>query len=243
MLLTTSVPYLIFWFQTPADHRYSWILPPYPEDSFGYMAWSQQAAHGSLLFRMKYTGLPQSSFLFQPFFLICGWISRLFGCDIGIVHWALKAVGVVLFFVAFYKYTDWLELRFRSIVASVLVGISSGVGGLFAFFGLVDRWRIVPADLGMPKMSTYWSLLWNPLFPCSLTLIMLIIYWLDRGTRNARKINFWLGQPLMHPSVCLRGDHYLCAKGTGCTGISVFLASLRPLRGTGIDIAASRVAT
>jgi hypothetical protein len=194
MLLTTSVPYLIFWFQTPADHRYSWILPPYPEDSFGYMAWSQQAAHGSLLFRMKYTGLPQSSFLFQPFFLVCGWISRLFGCDIGIVHWALKAVGVVLFFVAFYKYTDWLELsRFRSIVASVLVGISSGVGGLFAFFGLVDRWRIVPADLGMPEMSTYWSLLWNPLFPCSLTLIMLIIYWLDRGTRNARKINFWLG--------------------------------------------------
>src|SRR5271165_7226117 len=108
MVLATSVPYLFFWFRTPADHHYSWILPPYPEDSFGYMAWSQQAAHGKLLFQLKYTALPHSAFLFHPFFLICGWTSRLCGgLDIGIVHWGLKAVGVVLFFTVFYKYTDW----------------------------------------------------------------------------------------------------------------------------------------
>jgi hypothetical protein len=203
MVLTTSVPYLACWFQTPADHRYSWILPPYPQDSFAYMAWSQQAAHGSLLFKLKYTALPHSAFLFHPFFLVCGWISRLFGCDIGIVHWALKAVGVMLFFVVFYRYTDCLGLsRFQSIVASVLVGISSGFGGLFAFLGLlnqgpivglVNQGQIVPTDLWMPEVSTYWSLLWNPLFPYSLTLIVLIIYWLERGTRDARKIDLWLG--------------------------------------------------
>jgi hypothetical protein len=193
VVLATSAPYLVFWFQTPADHHYLWILPPYPQDSFAYMAWSQQAAHGSLLFQLKYTALPHSPFLFQPFFLICGWISRLFACDVGIIHWVLKAVGVVLCFAVFYVYTDWLELsRFQSIVASVLVGISSGFGGLFAFLGLADRRQIVPADLWMPEMSTYWSFLWNALFPYSLTLIVLIIYWLDRGTRDARKKDFWL---------------------------------------------------
>jgi len=192
MVVTTSLPYLVFWFWTPRDRHYSWILPPYPEDSFAYMSWSKQAEHGRLLFQIKYTGLPNSPFLFHPFFLVSGWISRLFGWDIGIVHWQLKAVGVTLFFVVFYRYLDLVELsRFRSVVASALVGISSGFGGLFVLLGLVDRWRIVPADLGMPEMSTYWSFLWNPLFPYSLTLIVLIIYWLDRGTRDAREIDLW----------------------------------------------------
>jgi hypothetical protein len=194
MVLATSVPYLVFWFHTPAGYHYSWILPPFPEDSFAYMAWSRQAVNGSLLFQLKYTALPHAAFLFQPFFLVGGWISRLFGCDIGIVHWALKAVGVVLFFAAFYKYTDYLGLsRFQSIAASVFVGVSSGFGGLFAFLGLAKQWHIVPADLWMPEVSTYWSLLWNPLFPYSLTLIVLIVYCLDRGTRNARQSDFWLG--------------------------------------------------
>lgn len=215
MVLTTSVPYLVYWARTPADHRYSWILPPYPQDSFAYMAWSQQAAHGSLLFKLKYTSLPHSAFLFHPLFLVCGWITRLFGCDVGIVHWAVKAIGVMLFFVVFYKYNDDLGLdRFQSIAASVLVGISSGFGGLLALMGFVNQGQIValvnqgqiaPTDLWMPEVSTYWSLLWNPLFPYSLTLMVLIIYWLDRGTREVRKLDFWLGGfatgvlALMHP--------------------------------------------
>src|SRR5208282_1376621 len=83
-----------------------------------------------------------------------------------------------------------------------LVGISSGFGGLLALMGFVNQGQIValvnqrqiaPTDLWMPEVNTYWSLLWNPLFPYSLTLIVLIIYWLDRGTRDAHKIDFWLG--------------------------------------------------
>ncbi len=158
------------------------------------MAWSQQAAHGKLLFQLKYTAAPHSPFLFHPFFLICGWISRLFGSDVAIVHWTLKAIGVVLFFTVFYRYIDWLNLtRFQSIAASIFVGISSGFGGLFAFLDLAHRWQIVPADVWMPEVSTYWSLLWNPLFPYSLTLIVLTIYWLDRGSRDSRNSDFWLG--------------------------------------------------
>jgi len=50
------------------------------------------------------------------------------------VHWVVKAVGVACFFAAFYKYTDYLGLnRFQSITASILVGISSGMGGPLAF--------------------------------------------------------------------------------------------------------------
>src|SRR5882672_71717 len=87
VVAATSAPYLLNALSTPAGHRYTWIVPPYPEDSFAYLAWSRQAAHGSLLFKLKYTALPHAPFLFHPFFLLCGWISALCGCDLGVVHW------------------------------------------------------------------------------------------------------------------------------------------------------------
>ena len=193
VVLLTSVPYLLNWFWTPHGFHYTWIVPPYPEDSFAYLAWSQQAAHGSLLFHLKYTALPHSAFLFQPFFLLCGWLSRLLACDIGVVHWVVKAVGVVLFLMTFYGYTDYLGLDpLESIVASILLGTSAGLGGLFVFFDLGRVLRIVPVDLWLVDANTYWSLLWNPLFPYSLTLLLLVIYWADRGTRDARKSDLWL---------------------------------------------------
>ena len=118
-----------------------------------YQAWSQQAAHGSLLFQIKYTALPHAAFLFHPFFLVAGWISALFGCDVGIVLWALKAVGVALFFVTFFKYADYLGLNgFQSTAASILVGISSGLGGLLVFLDLEGR---LPAFY-LPRTCGWW---------------------------------------------------------------------------------------
>ena len=193
VVLATSVPYLLNWFSTPAGFHYTWIVPPYPEDSLAYMSWSQQAAHGSLLFQLKYTALPHAAFLFHPFFLVCGRISSLFACDIGMVHWAVKAVGVVLFLATFFRYADYLELGgFQSIVASILVGISSGMGGLFAFFGLADRLLIVPAGSLVGGLEYLLVALVEPAIPVhALTLILLAMYWLDRGTRDARKADFW----------------------------------------------------
>jgi len=40
-------------------------------------------------------------------------------------------------------------------------------------------------------MTTYYGFLWNPLFPFSLTLILLSIFWIDRGTRDSRMGDIW----------------------------------------------------
>ena len=56
----------------------------------------------------------------------------LSGCEAGFVSLAGKSVGVVIFFVTFFKYSDFLGLnRVESIVASLLTGVSAGLGGLF----------------------------------------------------------------------------------------------------------------
>jgi hypothetical protein len=194
MVVITSAPYLWNFFSTPAGYHYTWIIPPYSEDSLGYLSWSRQAANGNLLFQMKYTALPHAAFLFHPFFLICGWLTSLFGCDIGIIHWAVKAVGVVFFLVTFFRYADYLGLNgFQSVAASILVGVSSGIGGLLVWIDLADQLQMVPADLWAVEVNTFWCLLWNPLFPYALTLILLVIYWSDRGARDGRGRDFWFG--------------------------------------------------
>src|ERR1700756_430306 len=55
MVLATSLPYLWNFFTRPPGSRYAWILPPFRDDAYGYMAWTQQAAHGALLFKLKFT--------------------------------------------------------------------------------------------------------------------------------------------------------------------------------------------
>lgn len=206
VVVLTSAPYLIDWWSTPAGYQFTWILPPYPEDSFGYMAWAQQAAHGAWLFKIKYTALPHTAFLFNPFFLICGWISALLQLDIGVVFLVVKAIGVVLLLAMFYRYTDYLRLNpAQSVTAAILLGVSSGFGGILAVFGSINTSSIFPADLWMPEVSTFWSLLWNPLFPLSLALMLLSIYWVDRGTAEERTSDLWLSglaagvMALVHP--------------------------------------------
>lgn len=194
MVFATSAPYLLNYFSTPAGGHYTWILPPYPEDSFGYMAWAQQAAQGHLLLQLKFTALPNSPFLFNPFFLAAGWLSHLLGGNIGSSLFLLKEIGVVCFLLVFFKYIDYLGLnRFQSTVATILVGVSSGLGGLLVWFGLGNPATHFSGDLWVVDMNTFWSLLWNPLFPWSLTLMLLALFRLDRGSRDGRSSDFYVG--------------------------------------------------
>ena len=193
LVFATAAPYLWNYLATPPGGQYTWILPPYPEDSFGYLAWTRQAAEGHFLFQLKFTALPHSAFLFNPFFLMAGWLTRLFAGNAGLALFVLKEVGVVCFLLALYKYIDHLGFnRFQSVVATILVGVSSGVGGLLVWLGLADPASHVSGDLWLVDMNTFWSLLWNPLFPWSLTLLLLAMFWLGRGSRDGRKSDFWL---------------------------------------------------
>jgi hypothetical protein len=192
MVLATSAPYLLDWSYTPAGYHYNWILPSDPEDSLAYMTWAEQAARGAWLFKIKYTALPHHAFLFHPFFLICGWLSAITSWEIGLVFFAVKAIGVAIFFLIFYRYLDYLRVpSVEFVAASVLLGISSGFGGVVAFLGWTNESAAMPADLSIPEVTTYWSLLWNPLVPFSLTLMLLSIYWLDRATSESRVQDCW----------------------------------------------------
>jgi hypothetical protein len=189
MVAATSAPYLVYFLATPAGYQYTWILPPYPEDLLSYLAWSQQAASGSILFKLKYTALPHPAFLLHPLFLLFGFMSSWSGVEVNIVHFVMKALGVILFWLIFFRYIAYLKLNaFESMAASVMVGISSGFGWLAHVYGVYHK----SADLLFPGLNTYFAFMWNPLFPYSFALILLVVYLLDSGTGQAKQSHAWL---------------------------------------------------
>lgn len=207
ILALTLLPYWVGWWLTPKGYFYSWIVPPYPADSIAYLAWSRQAYNGRILFSLKYTAIPHSPFLFNPFFLACGWLARVSGVQLAIAHLAMKSAGVIFFFVIFFKFLEHFNLnRLQSTVASILVGISSGFGGVLQLFlGQTAVQPMGPPDLVTVDWNTFWCLLWNPLFPYSLALILLAIYLMDKAaTENSPKLAWMCGLAvgaltLIHP--------------------------------------------
>lgn len=189
MAALTTIPYFWAYWATPPGFVYTWILPPYAEDSIAYMAWSRQAANGLVLFSLKYSALPHAPFLFHPIFLVCGWLAALTQAQIGVIHLLVKEIGVALFFIVFFKYIAYLKLnRLQAMAACVLAGLSSGFGALLLdILGAEAFGRHFPMDLWLVDCNTFWSLLWNPLFPYALSLMLLSVYLMDKGTSESNR--------------------------------------------------------
>jgi hypothetical protein len=195
VLLLTVAPYFLNRLTTPKAETYAWIVPPYPADSYAYRAWAQQAFDGSLLFTLKHTAIPQKPFLFLPFFLAAGLLARVSRLDIGLVFLLLKSVGVLVFFHAFFDFARRLKMSsFQSSAAAVFAGVGAGFG---AFAPLVFHPALpiawAPLDAWLVDANTFWSLLWNPLFPFSLALILLSLRLADKSLEEADAGAAWRG--------------------------------------------------
>jgi hypothetical protein len=203
LLTTTLAPYLYCWLRA-GNAPFLWILPPYPEDSLAYLAWERQAAGGAWLFSMKYTAIPHAPFLFQPFFLLVGLLSRITGLPLPIVNLLAKAIGTVLFVAVWFRFIRVFRLRQAEATwATAMMVFASGMGGWIALFS--SNAASVSADLWLVDLNTYWSLLWNPLFPFSMALILEIIAQAEEALRDrpgAHAVRAGLGVAglaLVHP--------------------------------------------
>jgi len=169
LALVSFLPYFIAWARRPSAALYDWLIPPYPEDGLAYLAWVRQAANGALLFKLKYTALRQHAVIFQPLFLIAGWLCRFFAISPGFSLFLLRIVGIAIFSAALHRLLAQLELSSRARRFSLaLVAASSGVGAFVPA-------AVQSADLTLVDLNTLWSLTWNPLFPWALALLLFIV--------------------------------------------------------------------
>ena len=180
VVAVSSIPYLWAFASRNAftdTAAYTWIVPPYPEDGLGYLAWTKQAQNNGIFFKVKYTALPQRADIFNPYFLLAGQISRAAHCQPGFSLFILRIAATIGFlFIARWFAGLFCRSRRQVWLCLLLLGFSSGFGGLlspFTAIGSADQWLV--------DINTLWSLSWNGLFACSLCLMPAILGLLQKS--------------------------------------------------------------
>jgi len=85
----TTLPYVVFAGLTPPEKAYAWASVFYFDDYFQYYAWARRIAAGDWLIRNYYDPSPDAAYaLFNPYFLILGWLTRACGNVYGAYHLA-----------------------------------------------------------------------------------------------------------------------------------------------------------
>lgn len=134
----STLQYIVFFAQTPPEGHYTWASVFYYDDYFQYYAWANHIAGGEWLIRNYYTGSDQAAFgLFNPYFLILGWITRLTG-NVYFAYHFLRVAGIALFAFISYAFISLFlnEIRERRLAQILMLG-----GGLEYPFFLLNQTR------------------------------------------------------------------------------------------------------
>lgn len=120
----STLPYLVFFAQTPPEKIYTWASVFYYDDAFQYYAWARHIAHGDWLIRNYYTGSAAASYaLFNPYFLLLGWATRISG-NVYFASHLLRVVGIALFAWVSYAFIALFlkEVRLRRAAQLLMLG-------------------------------------------------------------------------------------------------------------------------
>ncbi len=97
LAVLTTLPYLFFAAQIPPGRVYTWTAAFHHDDYFQYFAWARHIADGDWLIRNYYTSNPEASFaLFNPFFLLMGWVHKVTQ-NVYFTHHLLRILCLCLF--------------------------------------------------------------------------------------------------------------------------------------------------
>jgi hypothetical protein len=154
--LVSSLPYIAGWFAQTPDHRYAWVAVQ-SQDTLSYFAKMLQGRQGQWVFHLTYTAQPDTGIPVYLYYLFLGHLSGWLNLTIPLVfHLARVLQGLVLLLVA-YAFIRVLttDARERGFIF-LLVCLSSGV-------------------MSIPESDTFYTLMDNPHFILSQTLLLLIV--------------------------------------------------------------------
>jgi hypothetical protein len=177
----TCLPFLLAWQATPDGGQYTGLLINH-YDGESYYAKMQQGARGDWLFHLAFTPEPHDGALIFTFYLALGQLSATLDLPIPVVyHLARALAGLLLLIVAYHFIARFFDRVTTRRAAFLLLGFSAGLGWLLAPLGLIT------ADLWVAEGFTFLSILANPHFPLSISLMLLIfLSALDLGERPLR---------------------------------------------------------
>jgi hypothetical protein len=162
------LPYLVAWRLAPAGSQYTGLLAN-PLDGETYYAKMLQGARGDWLFHLAFTPESHDGAFVYTLYLGLGHISALTGLSIPLTyHLARVAAGIFLLLVAYRFVAHFFAGVSGRRLAFFLLAFSSGLGWLFAPFG------VTTTDLWVAEGFTFLSIFTNPHFPLAIGLMLLI---------------------------------------------------------------------
>ena len=174
IMLATCLPYLFGLAITPSGSYYSGFLAN-PDEHNVYLSLMRQAHDGAFLFSDLFTSEPQQGRVINVLWLALGLFARLTYLPPPIVYHLARVIAGWLLLMAIYCLAAQVlsSLGARR-AALVLAGTASGFGWLWA----AGPGQPNPIDYGpgliMPEAITFLTLLLNPLFACSVFLLIVL---------------------------------------------------------------------
>jgi len=173
-MLVTCLPYLFGLAITPSGTYYSGFLTN-PDEHNVYLSLMRQAHDGAFLFSDLFTSEPQQGRVINVLWLVLGLFARLTYLPLPLVYHLARVATGWLLLMAIYCLAAQVIANVRPRRAALLLAATaSGFGWLWA----AGPGQPNPIDYGpgliMPEAITFLTLLLNPLFACSVFLLIVL---------------------------------------------------------------------
>ena len=173
-LVIASIPSVAAILSTPAGGSWTGILSRNTADVNGYLSMIEEARQGSWRMRNLFTAEPHDSFQIRPLWLSIGLIGRALSgvSNVALMEAARFPIAFCLLLTISFFATRLFSTPREQFVSFFVMVFGSGLGWM----------RLVadPPDLRIVETSTFLTLISPPLYALSLTLVLLILFCVER---------------------------------------------------------------
>lgn len=194
-LLVAAGPYLIGLSLTPPGHLFQGNTVLAPGDPNVYYSYIEQARQGAWLMRDVFTSEAHQPTLWQPVWLILGWLANLFQLPTPVAYALGRLASVVIFSLTVWWAIRWLwpdrvTRRFAMLTA---MG-ASGLGGLVALVSNMNLGNIlaIPPDLWVSEMVPILSSWTAPHFLLVTSGMLYVLVSVERSWSTKSWSRWWL---------------------------------------------------
>lgn len=195
VLIVAASPYLFGLLLTPAGYQFQGNTVLAPGDPNVYYSYIEQARQGAWIMRDVFTSEPHQATLWQPVWLVLGWLANLFHLSTPAVYVVGRLASVILF-----TTTTWWAIRricndnlTRRIAFGMVVG-AAGLGGMVVVIGNLTFNNLLelPPDVWVSEMLPLLSAWTSPHFLLVTSGIVYVLTSIQFPSQQKTRSQWWL---------------------------------------------------
>lgn len=184
LVIITSSSLIYGYLIKPADKFFPGIHSMAAGDFSVYYSYIGQAKEGHLIFQDLFTSESHSPFIFNPFWLIIGFLARVFNLSSIAAYQISRILLIFLFVFVLYFFISYFFKKVKSRKYGFIFSImASGLGGYFMplirnLFNNQITLKNYPMDLWVSEGYNFLTLYHSPILLWPLFLLSALYFWL-----------------------------------------------------------------